>query len=239
MVPAMFYVFSGLGYHDTAMHMAVGTSLAIIVLTSVRSVMEHTKHGAVDYQVLKTWSPWIVLGALSGSFLADMAPGRALMGLYGVVGLPMAAQFFFGRQDWKLADNMPGLPWSGVLGGFIGVLSSMMGIGGGVFGVILMTLFGKSMHTAVATAAGFGVAIGLPAAIGFMIAGLDEVGRAPFSIGYVNMAAFAIMAGAGMFLTPIGARLAHRMDPARLRKAFAIGLTLMALNMLREAVFVG
>jgi len=235
MVPALYYVLTALGYGEHAMHAAVGTSLMVIVATSLRSVAAHAEKGAVDFQVLKTWTPWIVVGALAGSAVADLAPGRALTGLFGAVALLLSAQFFFGRPDWTLAKDMPGQPLRGLLGGFIGVLSALMGIGGGVFGVTLMTVCGKSMHTAVATAAGFGVAIGLPGAVGFMIAGLDETGRAPFSLGYVNLAAFVILAGAAVFLAPVGANLAHSLNAKRLKQIFAIGLLVMALNMLREA----
>ncbi|MEO1037971.1 MAG: sulfite exporter TauE/SafE family protein [Pseudomonadota bacterium] len=237
MVPALFFVFSALGYGDTAMHAAVGTSLAVIVATSLRSVAEHAKRGAVDFQVLKTWTPWIILGALAGPAVADLAPGEVLTGLFGVVALLLSAQFFFGRPDWRLAEDLPGLPLRGVLGAGIGIMSSLMGIGGGVFGVTLMTLCGRTIHTAVATAAGLGVAIGAPAALGFIIAGWDEVARPPFSLGYVNMAGFAVLAGSAFFLAPEGARLAHRLNAARLKQAFAVGLVIVALNMLREAFF--
>ena len=238
MVPALYYVLTALGYEAHAMHAAVGTSLMVIVTTSLRSVAAHAQKGAVDFAVLKGWTPFIVIGALLGSAVADLAPGRALTGLFGAVALLLSAQFFFGRPDWKLADQLPGHPWKALLGGVIGVLSSLMGIGGGVFGVTLMTIFGKSMHTAVATAAGFGVAIGLPGAIGFMVAGLDEPGRASFSLGYVNMAAFVTLAASAVFLAPVGANLAHRLNAKRLKQIFAIGLLVMALNMLREAIFV-
>lgn len=238
MVPALFFAFGALGYGDTAMHAAVGTSLAVIVATSLRSVSAHARRGAVDFQVLKTWSPWIVVGALGGSVIADSAPGEALTALFGVIALVLSAQFFFGRPDWRLADDLPGLPLRGVLGALIGVMSSLMGIGGGVFGVTLMTLCGRTIHTAVATAAGFGVAIGAPAALGFMIAGWTEPGLAPFSLGYVNAAGFAVLAGSAFFLAPIGARLAHRLNAERLKQAFAVGLVIVALNMLREAFFV-
>ena len=237
MVPALFYVLTALGYGETAMHAAVGTSLTVIVFTSLRSLSEHARHGAVDFETIKTWAPWIVLGALSGSFVADLIPGQALTGVFGFVALLLAAQFFFGRPDWKLAEDMPGLPWRALWAGLIGVLSSFMGIGGGVFGVTLMTLCGRSIHTAVATSAGFGVAIGLPASIGFMISGLDEPARAPLSLGYVNLAAFVTLAGAAVLMAPIGARLAHRLDSTRLKRAFAIGLFIVALNMVREALF--
>lgn len=239
MVPALYYVLTGLGYEAHAMHAAVGTSLMVIVATSLRSVAAHAQKGAVDFKVLKTWTPFIVLGALGGSAVADLAPGRALTGLFGAVALLLSAQFFFGRPDWKLADDLPGQPMKTVLGMTIGILSSLMGIGGGVFGVTLMTLHGKTIHTAVATAAGFGVAIGLPGAIGFMIAGLDEPARAPFSVGYVNMAAFVTLAASAVFLAPVGANLAHSLNPKRLKQFFAVGLLIMSLNMLREAIFVG
>lgn len=239
MVPAMYFVLSALGYGETAMHAAVGTSLAVIVATSLRSVAAHAKRGAVDFQLLKTWSPWIVLGTLAGAALADIVPGRVLTALFGAVALLLSAQFFFGRPDWKLADDLPGLPLRAVLAGSIGVLSALMGIGGGVFGVTLMSVCGRSMHTAVATSAGFGVAIGIPGAIGYIIAGLDEAGRAPFSLGYVNMAGFVCLAAAAVFLAPVGAALAHRLNAARLKQAFAIGLLIVAVNMLREAVFGG
>jgi len=116
MVPALFFVFSALGYDETAMHAAVGTSLAVIVATSLRSVSEHAKRGAVDFQVLKTWTPWIIAGALAGSVIADFAPGEALTALFGVVALLLSAQFFFGRPDWRLAEDLPSLPLRGVLG---------------------------------------------------------------------------------------------------------------------------
>jgi len=209
----------------------------VIVVTSLRSVAAHARRGAVDFEVLKAWTPWIVAGALAGSAIADIAPGRVLTALFGTVALLLSAQFFFGRPDWRLADDLPGLPARAGLAGLIGVLSSLMGIGGGVFGVTLMSVCGRSIHASVATAAGFGVAIGAPGAIGFMLAGLDEPSRAPFSVGSVNFAAFAVLAGAAVFLAPVGAALAHRLNAARLRQAFAVGLLIVALNMLREAVF--
>lgn len=239
MVPAMYFVLTALGYGESAMHAAVGTSLAVIVVTSLRSVAAHAGRGAVDFHILKTWAPWIVLGTLAGAALADIVPGRVLTALFGAVALLLSAQFFFGRPDWKLADDLPGLPLSGMLGGFIGVLSALMGIGGGVFGVTLMSVCGRSIHTAVGTSAGFGVAIGLPGAIGYMIAGLDETTRAPFSLGYVNMAGFVCLAGAAVFLAPVGAMLAHKLNAARLKRAFAIGLLIVAANMIREAVMGG
>ncbi len=235
-VPALYYVLTGVGYGEHAMHVAVGTSLMVIVATSLRSVAAHAEKEAVDFGVLRNWQPWSVAGSLTGAAMSDFAPSRVLTGLFGAVALLVSAQFFVGRPDWRLASDMPGQTLRGLLGGLIGVLSSLMGIGGGVFGVTLMTMCGRTMHSAVATAAGVGVAIGLPGAIGFMIAGLGETGRAPFSLGYVNFAAFVILAGAAMFLAPVGANLAHSLEARRLRQVFAIGLLIMALNMLRNVI---
>ena len=236
MVPALYFAFTALGYEAHAMQAAVGTSLVVIVATGLRSVSAHASRGAVDFQILKTWSPWIVAGAIAGSVIADLAPSEALTALFGVVALLLAAQFFFGRPDWRLAETLPGGALRAGLGAFIGVLSALMGIGGGVFGVTLMTLCGKPIHTAVATSAGLGVAIGAAGAAGFIVGGLDEAGRAPFSLGYVNLAGFAVLAASAFFLAPVGAKLAHRLNAARLRQAFGIGLALVALNMLREAL---
>jgi len=240
MVPAFYFVLGALGYDDgPRMHMAVGTSLAVIVATSLRSVTAHAKHGAVDFTVLKSWTPWIVVGALIGGFVADAIPGRGLTGLFGVVALLLSAQFFFGRPDWRLAEEMPrGISRAG-LGAFIGGLSSLLGIGGGVFGVTLMTLCGKSIRQAVATAAGFGVAIGVPGALGFIIWGWNEPGRTPTALGYVDGLGFLILAASAFFVAPIGAKLAHSMPEKLLRRLFAFGLIATAVSLLREALFTG
>jgi uncharacterized protein len=240
MVPAFYFVLGALGYDDgPRMHMAVGTSLAVIVATSLRSVTSHVKHGAVDFAVLRTWIPWIVLGALIGGYVADNIPGRGLTGLFGVVALLLAAQFYFGRPDWKIADQMPvGVARAG-FGSLIGGLSALLGIGGGVFGVTLMTLCGKSIRQAVATAAGFGVAIGVPGALGFIIWGWNEPGRTPTSLGYVDGLGFLILAASAFFIAPIGARLAHTIPEKLLRRLFAFGLIATAFSLLREAILGG
>jgi uncharacterized membrane protein YfcA len=239
MVPAMYYVFNALGYDgDRVMHVAVGTSLAVIVATSLRSVSSHAKHDAVDFQVLRTWAPWIVVGTLIGTVLAHFTPGRVLTGLFGGMALLLSVQFFFGRLEWRLRDDMPGGPLRIVLGNLIGMFSAMMGIGGGVFGVTVMTLCGKTIHRAVATAAGFGVAIGLPGAVGNIVNGWGAE-AVPLSLGYVNLPGFALLAGSAFFVTPIGARLAHDLPARQLKRLFAVGLVVVGLMLLREALVSG
>lgn len=236
MVPALYFAFQSLGYEDPrVMHVAVGTSLAVIVATSLRSVSAHARHGAVDFRVLREWAPWIVLGTLIGTVIAHYLSGRALTGIFGVTAILLSMQFFFGRPDWTLRDDMPGGLARIGLGGAIGGMSALLGIGGGVMGVTLMTLCGKPIHKAVATAAGFGVAIGVPGAIGFIVNGWGhEV--VPWSVGYVNAPGFALLASCAFFVAPVGARLAHDLPAKTLKRLFAVGLVIVGIMLVREAV---
>lgn len=235
-VPVLFFLFDAMGYGETAMHVAVSTSLATIILTSARSVSAHHGHGAVDWQIIRGWAPWIVIGALAGVALASHLSNLALLGIFGSLAFILSAQLFFGRPTWRLADDMPKGALRSVLGTSVGALSALMGIGGGTFGVSLMTLYGRPIHQAVATAAGWGVAIGLPSAIAAVAIGWGREGLPPFSLGYVNLAAFALISVFTVTMAPIGASLAHKLDAARLRRMFAILLALVASRMLWKAL---
>ncbi len=141
LVPAFFYAFGHLGYGgDQLMQVCVATSMATIVITSIRSVSSHNKKGAVDWEVLKTWGPALVISAAIGTFVAGKVSSMTLQavfgGLAGIAGLWMA----FGREDWRLGQAMPGQPVRSLLAGAVGFFSAMMGIGGGTFGVPLMTV---------------------------------------------------------------------------------------------------
>ena len=219
-VPVLYFLFDGMGYGETAMHVAVSTSLATIVLTSIRSVMAHNKHDAVDWDIIRSWAPWIVIGALVGMGLSGFLSKQALLGVFGTMGFVLAAQLFFGRPTWRLADEMPGGVIRGLLGMAIGGLSALMGIGGGTFGVSLMTLYGRPIHRAVATAAGWGVLIGLPSALVAILIGWGRDDLPPFSLGHVNVAAFALISVFTVTMAPVGAKLAHKMDAALLRRSF-------------------
>lgn len=235
-VPVLIILFESLGFNDTASHVAIATSLATIILTSARSVMAHHEQGAVDWQVIRTWAPWIMLGAVLGQLIAGELSARGLKGFFGVMAYLLAAQLFFGRPGWKLAEDMPGGAGRIGLGSGIGTLSALMGIGGGTFGVSLMTVCGRSIHQAVATAAGFGIAIGLPSAITAVFVGLGREGLPPFSFGYVNLAAFTMISIFTVTMAPIGARLAHRLDAQLLKRLFAILLALVATKMVYDTI---
>lgn len=235
-VPVLFFLFSALGYPETAMHSAVATSLATIIATSIRSVLAHNQRGAVDWSVVRGWTPWIVLGATAGMAGASYISGRALTVFFGMMAFVLSAQLYFGRPAWRLAEDLPGGAGRAGLGGAIGAMSALMGIGGGTFGVTLMTLCGRTMHQAVGTGAGFGVAIGLPAAITAIILGWGREGLPPGSLGYVNLIAFALIASLTVTMAPVGARLAHALDAARLKKLFGVLLALVAVRMLWSAL---
>ncbi len=236
LVPAFYYAFSGLGYDNAQlMQICVATSLATIVFTSVRSVMSHNKKGSVDWDILKTWAPGIMVGAIVGVFIAARLPSHTLTIIFGSLGICVGLYMAFGRNDWHLGETMPVGVLRGAISSAIGFLSVLMGIGGGSFAVPMMTLHRIPIHKAVATAAGFGVAIALPSAIGFMIAQPPMEGKPPMTLGYVNIAAFLVVISMTMITAPMGATLAHKLNVKTLKRVFAIFLIVVASNMLREA----
>jgi uncharacterized membrane protein YfcA len=235
-VPALYYVFTALGVDESVrMHVAVGTSLSTIVSTSWRSLSTHMKAGAVDVDVLKTWAPWITLGALIGAGAAGLADTQALLVIFGAGLLLIAAQMGLSSPNWRVFAELPRRTVRAVVAGGIGFFSALMGIGGGAFGVTVLTLCGRPIHQAVATASGFGAAIALPAALGYVIAGWGREGLPPWSLGFVSAPGFVVLAALTALTAPIGARLAHRLPQLSLKRAFAVFLALIALNMLREA----
>lgn len=236
LVPAFFYAFQTLGYDGPQlMQMCLATSLATIIVTSVRSVLSHNKKGAVDWDILRTWAPGIVIGAVVGMFVVSGLRSTTLQGIFGVLALVVGLYMGFGRAHWRLGQAMPTGAPRAALSPAVGFLSVLMGIGGGSFGVPLMSLYNTPIHRAVATAAGFGVVIAVPAVIGFLFTTIDPATRPPLTIGAVNLVAFVLVIAMTLITAPIGAKLAHSMDPKPLKRVFAVFLIFVALNMLRKA----
>ncbi len=237
LVPAFFYVFQTLGYGgDQLMQMCLATSLATIIVTSVRSVLSHNKKGAVDWQILRSWGPGIAVGAIVGVTVAASLRSTTLQALFGVLALIIGLYMAFGRAEWRLGQEMPKGARRLVLSPVVGGLSVLMGIGGGSFGVPLMSLFATPIHRAVATAAGFGVIIAVPSVIGFLFFPIDAAARPPFTVGAVNLVAFVVVIAMTLITAPWGVKLAHAMDPKPLKRVFAVFLILVALNMLRKSL---
>lgn len=235
LVPAFFYAFGQLGF-DTShvMQVAIGTSAATIVVTSIRSLRAHARKGAVDFAVLRAWAPFLVVGALLGVLAASQLKSSALQAIFGVLAGIAGLYMAFGRSEWRLGEAMPRQPASGAMAVVLAFCSTLMGIGGGTFGVPLMTLYGMPIHRAVATASGFGIAISVPSVLGFLIFSVPNA--PPYTLGAVNLPAFAIIIPMTLITTPWGVRLAHAMNPAPLKRAFAIFLVLVAANMLRKVL---
>ena len=237
MVPALYYAFELLGVGgESNLHVAIGSSLLTIVATSWRSLSAHRAHGAVDETVLKTWTPWVAFGALIGAGIAGVASMASLGLVYGVCLILVALQMGLTPDGWRIAGDLPTGWGRRVIATLIGGLSAMMGIGGGSLGGMTMTLFGRPIHQAVATASGFGFAIGLAATLGFVLFGWDAPGRPPLSLGYVNVPAAIALGLLTTAVAPLGARLAHRLDRTTLRRAFAVYLALAAVAVLIKAI---
>jgi len=235
LVPAFFYVFSALGYDSPQlMQICLGTSLATIIVTSLRSVLAHNKKGAVDWEILKTWVVGIAIGAALGVAVASTLRSDVLQAIFGGLAICVGLYMAFGSAEWRLGPQMPGGVLRAVLSPVLGFLSVLMGIGGGSFGVPTMTLFGMPIHRAVATAAGFGVIIAVPSVIGFLLVDIDVA--PPFTVGAVNFLAFGLIVSMTMITAPWGAALAHRMDAGPLKRLFGVFLILVALNMIRKAL---
>ena len=236
-VPAVFYAFEVLGVGGEAnLHVAIGTSLLTIVATSWRSLKAHRTHGAVDETVLKTWTPWVAVGGLVGAAVAGVTSMEGLAIVYAVCLAAVAAQMGLMPERYAVRRDLPTGWGRRGFGTLIGGLSAMMGIGGGSFGGMLMTLCGWPIHQAVATASGFGVAIGTAATLGFVVFGWDAGGRPPLSLGYVNVPGAIVMAVLTTAVAPWGAKLAHSLDRRVLRRAFALYLLATALSVVVKAL---
>lgn len=232
MVPILYYVFGAVGVDDAVrMHMAVGTSLAAMIPTSIRSALAHRKKGAVDEALFRRWLPGIALGVLIGVLTAARVKGPVLMAVFAVFATVVALHMAFGKESWRVASQLPGRIGQTVMATLISGISVMMGIGGGTFTVPVLTLFGYPIHRAVGTAAAIGVLIAVPGAIGFILGGLGEAGRPMGSFGYASLIGVAALIPTTILAAPWGVALAHRLDRLWLRRAFALFLAITGVRM--------
>ncbi|MEJ0076057.1 MAG: sulfite exporter TauE/SafE family protein [Alphaproteobacteria bacterium] len=237
-VPVLFEVFRIIGVpEEVRIQLCIGTSLAIIVPTTIRSYQAHRATGIEVQGIVRLWWLPALIGVAVGSALAVFAPPAVFKIAFVIVASIIAAKLLFGRAEWRLGDDLPpGLPGK-ALGFVVGVVSALMGVSGGSISNMILTLYGKTIHQAVATSAGLGVPITIAGTIGYMLAGLPKQSlMPPLTIGFVSLIGFALMAPVSSFTASYGARLAHWLPKRRLEIAFGIFLLLVSVRFLASLV---
>ena len=233
-VPVLYEVFRAFDVPDEVrFQLCVGTSIAIIVPTNVLSFLTHRDKGAVMMDVVRAWTPPAVVGVALGSAIAAFAPGAVLKLAFVLVGSVISIKLLVGRDSWRLADDLPGPGGMTAYGFFVGLAASLMGISGGSISNMILTLYGKSLHSAVATSAGLGVPITIAGTIGYILAGLPQQSlMPPLSLGFVSLIGFALMAPVASLTASTGARVAHAMSKRHLEIGFGLFLLTAALRFL-------
>jgi uncharacterized membrane protein YfcA len=233
-VPALFFCLKAAGIGAAhLMHIAIGTSLAVIFFTGLSSAYHHFKRGSVDPEILRQWVPFIFIGVVAGSFFASSVDGRVLKEIFAVL-LFLIAVYMVAAKEKPETGKKHKVP-AFVLRFFcfaIGTVSSMIGVGGAILNIPMMTYIGVPMQRAAGTGAALGLAVALPGAAGYMISGWTHLPELPpLSLGYVNLVAVAAIIPASMLVAPLGVRAAHRLPKPLLRRIFAVVLTFVSLRM--------
>jgi|TARA_B110000977_G_C11074995_1_gene490830 uncharacterized membrane protein YfcA len=234
-VPALYYIFTLAEIDEsTRMHLAVGTSLANIIPTSIISAYSHAKRKAVDFKLLQLIGPSIVIGVILGAVIASNITGSMLMLTYAVLLFLVALQFFFWQDKWKIADTFPTNNLKNLFGTSIGFLSTIIGIGGGSLSIPLLKLYSFPIHKAIGTAAAIGTLIAIPGTVGFIISGIYNEISLPLSIGYVNFLGLLMISPMTVISAPLGVRFAHHLSQRTLNKIFSIFIFCMSARLFLE-----
>ena len=236
LVPVLYELFRIMDVPlETRMPLCVGTSLAIIIPTAVRSYLEHRRHGSVDMNILRTWTIPILIGVTAGSLIARYAPEQVFKYVFAAVAWSAAVRLILGKDSWKIGDAFPTGPLMRIYGFIIGILSTLMGIGGGLFSNLLMTMYGRSIHQSVATSSGIAVLISIPGTIGYIYAGWPAAAKFPattilqfpLAIGYISLIGAIMVMPSSLLTAPFGAKAAHLMSKRALEIAFGLYLFIM------------
>jgi uncharacterized membrane protein YfcA len=233
LVPVLYETFTALDVPESVrMHMVLGTSFAVIVPTALRSFRGHLAKGAVDTDLLRSIGPFVVAGVVVGAAFVTAASGTALKMVWIVCGSLLAVKMALGRDDWRLGNDLPGRGVMQAIAFAIGLVSTLMSIGGGMFFVSVLTLYGRSILSAVATSSGLGPMIAVPGLVGYIWAGWNASDLPPFSLGYVSLLSAALIIPTSVLAAPYGVRTAHGISKRKLELAFAAFLALIALRLL-------
>ena len=234
-VPALVFVFSA--FENTAnnlIFLAIGTSLGCIIFSSARAVASHSKRGAVDFDILKSWTPWLLFGVGFGLWIASDAEVRDIYLIFAAGVFFYGLYFSFPQLVNQLSNKKCSMP-SGLtkvaLVSFLGGFSALLGIAGGTITVITMSICRRPIYQAVATASGVGLIIGLGGSIGFLILGLNKSNLPYGSIGYVNLPALILISLMSVLTAPVGVRWAHNLEEEKLKKIFGAYLFFVSAGM--------
>ena len=223
LVPVFYQFLTILGVDESVrMHVAVGSSLAIILPTSLRSFAAHRARGAVDMALLKSFLIPVPAGVVVASLIAASVTSEQLRAIFAGIVLLLGLRLLFNRESWVLGSEIPGNPWRAMVGFVLGLLSTLMGIGGGILNNTFMTLYGRSIHQAVATSAGVGVLIAIPGTVGYIWAGWGDPALPVASTGYVNWIAVALIIPVTLLIAPLGVRIAHWLKRRHLEIGFGL-----------------
>ena len=233
-VPVLYEVFRVLNVPDEVrIQLCVGTSLAIILPTTIRSYLTHRQKGLVVPNVIRLWALPAVIGVICGAIIAAFAPAAVFKIAFVVIATFIATKFLFAGDRWNLGTELPGPLPMRIYGFVIGLAGALMGVSGGSLSNIALTLYGKTMHQAVATSSGLGVPITIVGTLGYILAGLPQHALLPpLSLGFVSLIGVAVMAPVSSFTAPYGARLAHRLSRRTLELAFSSFLLLISARFL-------
>jgi uncharacterized membrane protein YfcA len=237
-IPVLYEVFRIVGVaEEVRMQLCLGTALAIMVPTTLRSYRAHRARQSGAPGVLRLWILPAVIGVAVGSAVAAVAPSGFFKAAFAGIGGLIAAKLLFGQESWVLGSDLPHRPAMTAYGFLIGLGSALMGIAGGSLGTIVLTLYRRPIHEAVATAAGLGVPITLTGAIGYALAGLRyQNALPPLSVGFVSAIGVLLIAPVSSYVAPFGARLAHRLSRRSLEIGFGLFLMLAAARFLVGAL---
>lgn len=231
-VPMLVFCFTGLGMeHTHIMHLALGTSLASIIFTAVSSFMAHHRRGAVRWDVVRRIVPGIIAGTLFGAYIASLLSTDLLKGIFGLFLYYVAIQMLLDKKP-NPSRQLPGAAGMFGTGSLIGIVSSLMGIGGGTMSVPFLVWCNISIHKAIGTSAAIGFPIAIAGTVGYILTGLGIENLPRYSIGYIYMPALAGIVSASMLTAPLGARLAHWLPVPKLKKIFAVLLLIVGTKML-------
>jgi uncharacterized membrane protein YfcA len=223
LVPVFYQVFGLLDVDESVrMHVSVGSSLAIIVPTAIRSFMAHRARGAVDMDLLKSFLIPVPVGVVLASLAAASISSEGLRMIFAVLALLFGIRLLFNRESWRLGGRLPGNPWRALAGVGIGFFSTLMGIGGGIMNNTFMSLYGRPMHQAVATSSGVGLLISVPGTVGYIWAGWSNPDLPIVSTGYINWIAVALVIPIALIVTPYGVQLAHWLKKRHLEIGFGL-----------------